>query len=90
MSINFFVDFWTNIDENGSMTWWVTRNKILILDYFNDENTGLEKLLSVLNCFAVKHGLNTRGWKLPFIMEVLKSEDWNYDYYKRIEFDCRK
>ena len=86
MSINFFFGFWTNVDENGCMTWRVTRNKISILYYFNDEKTDLEKILSILNCFAVKHGLDTRGLKLPFTMEVSKSEDWNYDYYKRIDF----
>ena len=86
MSIDFFVGFWTNVDENGCMNWRVTRNKISILYYFNDENTDLEKNFSILNCFAVKHGLDTRSLKLPFTMEVSKSEDWNYDYYKRIDF----
>ena len=56
------------------MTWNVTRDKISILYYFNDENIDLEQMLSLLNNFAETYGLHTRGWKLPFTMTVSNSE----------------
>ena len=73
MSFNFLVDFWAEADENGSMTWNVTRDKISILYYFNDENIDLEKILFLLNEFAKTYGLDSQGWKLPFIMAVSDS-----------------
>ena len=84
------VNFWTTVDENGSMTLSVTRDKISILYYFNHENINLENILSVLNVFARTYGLDSQGWKLLFTMQVSNSEDWNHDYFKRIEFICRK
>ena len=38
MSFNLLVNFWTAVDENGSMTWTVTEYEISILYYFNNEN----------------------------------------------------
>ena len=38
MTYNFLVNFWTTVDENGSMTWTVTDDKISILYYFNNKN----------------------------------------------------
>ena len=90
MSFNFLVNFWAEADENGSMAWNVMRDKISILYYFNDKNIDLEKMLFLLDKFAKTYGLNSRGWKLPFIMAVSDSEHWNYDYFKRIEFIVRK
>ena len=52
MSFNFVVNFWTTVDKNGSITWSVTRDKISILYYFNDEDINLENILSLLNTFA--------------------------------------
>ena len=46
------------------MTWNVTRDKISILYYFNDENIDLEQMLSLLNNFAETYGLHTRGRKI--------------------------
>ena len=43
MSFNFLVNFWTTVDEKGSMTWTVTDDKVSILYSFNDENTDLKK-----------------------------------------------
>ena len=37
LSFNFLVNFWNEADENDSMTWNVTRDKISLLYYFNDE-----------------------------------------------------
>ena len=31
MSFNFTVNFWTTVDENGSITWTITENKISIV-----------------------------------------------------------
>ena len=91
MSFNFFVNFWTVVDENGSMTWTVTEGKIFILYYFNDEKKyRLENILSLLNSFAFTYGPDAQGWKLPLTMTVSNSEHWNYDYFKRIKFACRK
>ena len=90
MSFNFIVNFWTTVDENGSMSCTVTEDKISILYYFNDENIDLENILSLLNNFAFTYGLDAQDWKLPFTMTVSNSEHWNYDYFKRIEFICRK
>ena len=90
MSFNFMVNFWTTVDENGSMTWNVTQDKVSILYYFNDENIDLQNILSLLNDFASTYGLDTQGWKLPFTMQVSNCKHWNYDYFKRIEFVSRK
>ena len=38
MTYNFLVNFWTTVDENGSMTWTVTDDKISISYYFNNKN----------------------------------------------------
>ena len=84
------INFWTTVDENGSMTWNVTQDKISILYYFTDENIDLQNILSVLNDFVRTYSIDTQGWKLPFTMQVLNSEHWNYDYFKRIEFIRRK
>ena len=88
MFFNFMVNFWTTVDKNGSITWSVTRDKISILYYFNDEDINLENILSLLNTFARTYGLNSQGWKLPFRMQVSNSEHRKYDYFKRIEFIC--
>ena len=73
MSFNFMVNFWTTLDENGSMTWTVSKDKISTLYYFN-ENMDLENILSLLNNFAFTYGLDAQGWKLPFTMTVSNSE----------------
>ena len=72
------------------MTRDVTRDKISMLYYFNDENIDLEKMLFLLNEFAKYYGLDSQGWKIPFTMAVSDSEHWNYDYFKRIGFIVRK
>ena len=41
MTYNFLVNFWTTVDENGSMTWTVTDDKISILYYFNNKNINM-------------------------------------------------
>ena len=56
------------------MTRDVTRDKISILYYFNDENIDLEKMLFLLNEFAKYYGLDSQGWKIPFTMAVSDSE----------------
>ena len=38
MTFNFLVNFWTTVDENGSMTWTVTDDKISISYYFNNKH----------------------------------------------------
>ena len=90
MPFNFMVNFWTMVDENGSITWTVTEDKISILYDFNDENIDLENSFSLLNNFAFKYGLDVQSWKIPFTITVSNSKHWNYDYFKRIEFVCRK
>ena len=90
MSFNYMVNFWTTEDENGSVIWTATQDKISILYYFNDENIDLESILSLLNNFAITYILDTQGWKLPFTITVSNSEHWSYDYFERIEFICRK
>ena len=74
LSFNFLVNLWTTVDKNGSMTWTVTKNKISILYYFNDETTDLENILSLLNTFARTYGLDSQSWKLSFTMQVSNSE----------------
>ena len=74
MSFNFMVNFWTTVDENGTMTWSVTRDKTSILYYFSDENINLENIVSLLNTFARTYGLDSQGWKLPFTMHISNSE----------------
>ena len=90
MYFNFMVNFWTTVDEKGGMTWTVTKDKISISYYLNDENINLENILFILNNFAFTYWLDAQGWKLSFTMTVSHSEHWNYDYFKRIEFICRK
>ena len=90
MPFNFMVNFWTMVDENDSITWTVTEDKISILYDFNDENIDLENSFSLLNNFAFKYGLDVQSWKIPFTITVSNSKHWNYDYFKRIEFVCRK
>lgn len=55
ISFNLLVNFWTTVDENGSMISTVTEYEISILYYFNDENIDLENLgfKRVNNCLAV-------------------------------------
>ena len=84
------VKFWRTVDENGSMTWTVSNDEISRLYYFNYENIDLKKFLSLLNKFAETYEFRQQGWKLPFLMQVSNSETWNNDYFKRIEFICRK
>ena len=90
MFFNFLVNIWTTVDENGSMTWTITDNKVSILYYFNDKNIDLEQILSLLNNFVETYGLNSTGWKLSFVMQVSNSEHWNYNYFKRVEFVVRR
>ena len=90
MPFNFMVNFWTMVDENDSITWTVTEDKISILYDFNDENIDLGNSFSLLNNFAFKYGLDVQSWKIPFTITVSNSKHWNYDYFKRIEFVCRK
>ena len=52
MSFNFLIDFLHTVDENGSMTWSVSDEKISILYYFNRENINLEYIVLLLNFFA--------------------------------------
>ena len=59
MSFNLSVNVWTEVDENGSMIWNVTCDKISILYYFDDENIDLEKMLFVLHEFAKTYGLDS-------------------------------
>ena len=63
MPFNFTVNFWTMVDENGSITWTVTEDKISILYDFNDENIDLGNSFSLLNNFAFKYGLDVQSWK---------------------------
>ena len=77
MSFNPMVNFWATVDKNGSITWTVTKDKISILYYFNDENIDHENILSLLNNFAFTYGLDTQGWKRPFKMTVSNSEHRN-------------
>ena len=74
MSFNFMVNFWTTVDQNGSMTWSVTRDKISILYYFNDENINLENIRSLINTFARTYGLDPQGCTLPFTIKFSNSE----------------
>ena len=90
MSFTFVVNFWVKVDENGSMTWTVNQDKIFILYFFNGENIDLENILFSLNTLVRMYGLDTQDWKLSFTMQVSNSEYWNYDYFKRMEFICRK
>ena len=41
-------------------------------------------MLSLLNSMAEAYGLGSKGWKLPFVMQMPNSEHWNYDYFKRV------
>ena len=84
------VYFWNTADENGSMTWTFTDQKIFVLYYFNNENIDLEKMLSLLKGMAEAYGLGSRGRKFPFVMQVSNSEHWNYDYFKRVEIVVKK
>lgn len=90
MLFNFLIDFWTMGDKNSSMMQEVSQNNISILYYFNDENVDLEIIFSLLNDFAQTYMFDFQGWKLPFTMTVSNSKDWNYDYFNRIEYVCKK
>ena len=46
---NYMVNFWTTVDENGSMIWNVTQEKISILYYFNDKNIDLQNILFLIS-----------------------------------------
>ena len=89
MSFSFMVNFRTTVDENGSMTWTVTQDKISILYYSNNENINLENIFSLLNNSARTYEHDIQVWKLRFTMQVSDSEHWNYDYFKRIQIICR-
>ena len=90
MFFNFMVNFWTTVDENGSISWTETQDKLSILYHSNDGNIDFENIFSILNNIARTYGLDTQGWKLPFTMSASNCEHWDYDYFKRIEFICRK
>ena len=77
MSFNFFINFWNVTDENDSMTWLVTNEKISILFYFNSENLDLDHILSILNSMAREQRIDRMVWKLPFRMQKSDAESWN-------------
>ena len=39
---------------------------------------------------AEKYALSSGGWKLPFKMICLRSENWIYDFFKKVEFVLEK
>lgn len=90
MAFNFILNFWRTTAENGSMTWAVSENAISIFYYFNDENIDLQKILELLNSFAVAYCLNQHGWNLPFVLQTSDSETWNDNYFKRVEFIVKR
>ena len=65
------------LDQNGSMTWTMTQDKISISYYFNHEIIDLTYTISImklLNNFPRTYRLYTQGRKLPFTMTVSNSE----------------
>lgn len=58
MAFNFLVTFWQAVDENGSMDWSVSEDKISILYYFNNENINFQKILQILNSCLQTYGLD--------------------------------
>ena len=79
ISFNLLVNFWTTVDENGSMISTVTEYEISILYYFNDENIDLENLgfKKVNNCLAVvnlSQYVNARflEWKNRTLDQIMK------------------
>ena len=58
MAFNFLVTFWQAVDENGSMDWSVSEDKISILYYFNNENINFQKILQSLNSCLQTYGLD--------------------------------
>ena len=79
ISFNLLVNFWTTVDENGSMISTVTEYEISILYYFNDENIDLENLgfKRVNNCLAVvnlSQYVNARflEWKNRTLDQIMK------------------
>lgn len=62
------------MDENVSMAWLATSDKLSVLYYFNIENLDLGYLLSLLNTFAREARFNSQDWKLPFAMNVTNAE----------------
>ena len=89
-ALNFLVNFWKTIDENGSMTWTNSDNHISILFLFINYSLNLQKFLNVLNSYVSSFGLAQRGRKLSFKMQVSDWETWNRDYFEIIEFVVRK
>ena len=77
MSFNFFINFWNVTDENDSITWLVTNEKISILFYFNSENLDLDYILSILNSMAREQRIDRMMLKLPFRMQKSDAESWN-------------
>ena len=78
MSFNFLIDFLHTVDKNGSMTWSVSNEKILILYYFNRENIDLEYIVLLLNFFACQQRLD--GMETSIQNAKIQSN------FKRIEF----
>ena len=66
MFFNFMVNFWTTVDENGSMTWTETQDKLPILYHSNDGNIDFENIFSILNDIARTYGLDTQGLETSF------------------------
>ena len=52
-------EFYSKFDDLGSMTWDISRRKIVVLFYFNDENVVIEIMCEQLSDRAEELGLET-------------------------------
>ena len=89
-AFNACIQFFHERDENGSMAWNISDQKISISFYFNDENIDITNINERLNVLAVNFGLLQQDWKLPFIAQKSNSTTWNRAFFKRIELVLKK
>ena len=82
--------FYSELDDNGSTTWFVDSRKNFINYYYNDENIDLNRMLEKCNTFAVNLNFREKGWKKPFVMQIRRPEEYNNDFSAKVVFSTTK
>lgn len=60
------VNFFCELDDDGTSTWFIKSEKNFLSNYYNDENTNSDKMLEKLNIFAINLNLPKNCCKKPF------------------------
>ena len=84
-----FLRFYRDCDHNGSMNWTISNVHIEMNCNYNSE-IDLSKMLQRLNFIAKEVGLETSGWKCPFVVCITKPPVSITDFSGSIIFKTNK